>query len=107
MASLELQTRFAGSVGHFFDAAVIDEPVAVKDNRGDLLGEQLLADDLPDLTRLGLLRSRERIANARLEIARRREHAARDVVDRLRVDMLRRAEHAQPRTLRSTDRKST
>src|SRR5262249_20604207 len=97
---LESKARFAGSVGHFFDAAVIDESVAVEHDLRDLARHQLLADALADLTRALLLRAGQPGLQARLGVARGRDHAAGGVVDRLRVDVLGRPEDRQPRTLR-------
>src|SRR5688500_10915713 len=97
---LELQTRFAGAVGPFFDATVIDETIAVEDARRALEGEQLLADRLAAGTRAFLFRlAVDALLHGRLRVRSRREHAARVVVDCLRVDMLCRAEHGEPRTL--------
>src|SRR6185503_20409328 len=98
---LELESRFAGSVGDFLDATVEDEAVAIEHDGGDLERDQLLADRLADhasalLLRLAVHRSRQLLLGVRGS----REHATRDVVDRLRVDVLRRAEHGQTRTLR-------
>src|SRR6185437_3909930 len=88
-------------VGDFLDATVEDEAVAIEHDGGDLERQQLLADRLADRARALLLRlagddGRELLFGVRGGC----EHAARDIVDRLRVDVLRRAEHGQPRTLR-------
>src|SRR5688572_18067543 len=80
----EPQPRFAGAIGDFFDPAVEDEPVAIEDDLLDLERDQLGADRLADLARDRLLRLvGELRLEPGLEVRRRREHAVRDVVDRL------------------------
>src|SRR5262249_48200004 len=95
-----LESRFAGSVGDFLDATVEDEAIAIEHDGRDLERDQLLADRLADRAGALLLRlAGDRRRELLFGVRRRREHAARDVVDRLGVDVLGRPEHGQPRTL--------
>src|SRR5579859_2673582 len=102
-SSLELETRVAGAVGDLLDAAVKDVAVAVEHDRLDLQRDQLVADRLADRAGALLLRlAGDGRLERLLELARRRQHAAGGVVDRLGVDVAGRAEHRQPRPLGSS-----
>src|SRR5512132_270983 len=103
VATSELQAGFARRVGHRFDAAVIEEPVAIEHHAlhalflqplGDGLADRLGAGDVATLGRLV-----ERALHGRLGRGRRRDRLAVGVVHHLHVDVGDAAEHGEARAL--------
>src|SRR5687768_17429979 len=101
VATSELQAGFARRVGYRFDAAVIEEPVAIEHDAFHAILVQPFGDGLAD--RLGarhvapLGRLVERALHGRLSGRSRRDGLAVGVVHHLHVDVGHAAEHGQPR----------
>src|SRR2546422_630431 len=92
----ELQSAFAGAIGHRFDAPVVLVAPAIEHDLGDALRLRLAGDELPQreaARRLAFPLNRDALRPVR----RSHERDASRVVHELGVDVFRGAEHDEPR----------